>query len=432
MSMIGILSSKRLFCGMGLALLCLNIGCAGTNGWAMNKSGMRQYSRGHYAQARHQFARAIAHNPCNADYRHNLAMAIQKQGDPVASEKILRHNLTIDAMHQPTYHALAQLMVNQGRTSEAQDLLASWVATQPYIPESNIEMAWFQRETGDVAGAEQSLQMALKARPGHPVALAQLGQLYQSNGRNDLAASYYQRSLAAKWDQPEVQSRLATLTDPNFRPRSRSAMMQGMAEPQMAMSTDAFIANGPALSTDPMLVSYSQPIGDPNLAGAPMLTAEPNFQQPLVLNETPMMAMAGPQNIETPFGDDQDAASLEDLAANPAPKRHRARKRNKSKDPTMANFPLPNFDGTSTAWVPAGTIPGQPSMAYQPSTFQSPVAGSDLASIPTYNGPVVGGGAYNPTPINGSQQMLAPQADPAHAFTSVQEMTASLPVVDPH
>jgi hypothetical protein len=52
-------------------------------------------------------------------------------------------------------------MVAQGRAPEAQDLVAGWVATQPYVPEANIEMAWLQRESGDIPGAEQSLQTAL-------------------------------------------------------------------------------------------------------------------------------------------------------------------------------------------------------------------------------------------------------------------------------
>jgi Flp pilus assembly protein TadD len=90
-----------------IGLLLSSVGCNASNGWAMNRSGMRQYQRGQYAQARHRFARAVAHDPYNADYRHNLAMSLQKQGDVAASEKILRHNLTINAMHQPTYHSLA-------------------------------------------------------------------------------------------------------------------------------------------------------------------------------------------------------------------------------------------------------------------------------------------------------------------------------------
>jgi len=369
-----------------IAFLFINVGCNVTNGWVANRSGMRQYKRGHFAMARHRFANAVAHDPCNPDYRHNLAMALQKQGETGACERILRHNLTIDAMHQPSYHSLAQMMVGQGRTAEASDLISGWVATQPYTPESNLEMAWVQRETGDIAGAEQSLQNALKADPTHPIALAHMGQLYHGTGRTDLATTYYQRSLAANWDQPEVQSRLATLVDPGLM--TRSAMMQNT----------------------PLMVSAPVSAGDPMLVSAPMVTSDPMMASASMIG-APMMA------ANNPFGSDPQAVALEDLRSNPKPRDHR-RRRGKDKDPVLAAYPLPNFDGPTTAWVPTGTIPGQPSMAFQPTTVSMDTMNvPQLAdnSISTYAGPT-----------------LLPPSDPAHSSDAATEMTAALPVVDPH
>ena len=298
----GILSSNSLCRIIVLGFLLVNSGCCATNGWVMNRSGMRQYARGHYAQARHRFARAIAHDPCNPDYRHNLAMALQKQGDMAASERILRYNLTIDAMHQPTYHSLAQLLITEGRGPEAEELVAGWVATQPYVPESNIEMAWVQRESGDTAAAEQSLQNALRADPTHPIALAHLGQLYHGTGRADMAAAYYQRSLASNWDQPEVQSRLATLNDSGSM--TRSALMQNPPNTPM-------LAGDPSFSGDAMLVSNPTIIGDPMLAGSPTMTS---------------LAMTS----DVPFGSDPQAIALEDPRFNP-PARTRRRRHEQGK-----------------------------------------------------------------------------------------------------
>jgi hypothetical protein len=330
-------------------------------------------------------------------------------------------------------------MVAQGRNAEAQDLLAGWVATQPYVAEANIEMAWYQKQSGDYPGAEMSLQQALKARPGHPTALAHLGELYQTTGRNDLAVAYYQRSLASSWDQPEVQSRLATLTDPNMSPRSRSAMMQGTSgAPLLAdigpMSADGvMMAEGPVLGGGITMVGLTTPVSDPMIASAPMMSPDMNFQVPVMINESPMVAMAPPVNMDVPFGNDPDAVALEDLKSNPVPKRHHNRKKDKTKDPALATYPLPNFDAPQTAWVPSGTIPGQPSMAYQtPASFESPVLAADGNGLPTYSGQIVAGGNYSPTPINGRPQGLSPVADPAHFYGAGQDITAGLPVVDPH
>ena len=366
----GLLSPKEFCRAIAVGLLLLTVGCNASNGWAMNRSGMKQYQRGNFAQARHQFARAIASDPRNPDFRHNLAMSIQKQGDPVAAETILRHNLTIDAMHQPTYHSLAQVLTGMGRVPEAIDLVAGWAVTQPYVAEANLELAWLQREVGSIADAEQALMNALRADPTHPTALAHLGQLYQESGRTDQAVAYYQRSLASKWDQPEVQSRLATLVEPESAGRraTRSALLQNSGSGQM-------LAMGP----------MSPSMGSMSL-----------------------------------YGNEQQAIALEDLPSNPKPRR--VSRRGIQDGSIIAAYPLPNFDSPTSAWAPTGTYSSQPMTA-----FQSPdITGQPMAA------PQMADSGYSPTPIAASGPILIPQADPAHFPGSAPELTASLPVVDPH
>lgn len=427
MRMNGYLSPNSL-CRMAIVgLLLMNMGCCAANGYLTNRSGMKQYARGHYAMARHRFAKAVASDPGNPDYRHNLAMALQKQGDVAGSEKILRHNLTINAMHQPTYHSLAQLMISQGRAPEAQELLTAWVGTQPYVPEANIEMAWLQRETGDVAGAEQSLQQALKANPTHPIALAHMGQLYQGSGRQDEAVAFYQRSLAAHWDQPEVQSRLATMSDPSSM--SRSAMMQAAAMP--------VIPSTPIMNQEPMLASMPVPVADGMISATQVSMSEPMVADvssiPLASTPVPIMASMDASN---PFGTGPDAAVLEDIRSNPAPKHARRHGRWNRRNQTLATYPLPDFGGApTTAWVPSGTIGGPAGVAYQPIggdptmmasanyTIDPPSASDSIATPYVTN--------YGTSTNNGTM-LPAPVADPAHYGQSNPDMTAAVPTVEAH
>ena len=433
------LSPNGLFRAFVLGLLMLNVGCATTNGWVANRTGMRQYNRGHYAQARHRFAHAVARDPWNPDYRHNLAMAIQKQGDAGSAEKIFRHNLTIDAMHQPTYHSLAQLMITQGRAPEAQDLIAGWSATQPYVPEANIEMAWIQQQNGDVGGAEQSLQTALKADPTNPIALAHMGQLYQGSGRTDQAVAYYQRSLAAKWDQPEVQSRLATIVEAS--PTTRSAMMQNpapgpmMAGGPMMMPSSPMMTNAPVMMGGQMASVSPVSMGDPMMASAPMMVADNGFvgNQPMAAQPT--------MSAEIPFGSDPQATSLEDPKSNPEPRKKHHRRRKNHDDPTIVNYPLPDFNSNqmataygntapNTAWVPSGTIGGQPAMAYQVTGYPANPSLMTQTS-PQLMPPQLAESIPTPYVSNSFGPVLVPQADPAHFSESNSEMTASGPTVDP-
>jgi Tfp pilus assembly protein PilF len=142
---------RVLLCSGFSGLLLVSAGCQATNGWAFNNSGKGYYARGNYAMARDEFHRAVIDDSCNPDYRHNLAMAMKRTGDVAGAERVLRANLeNVSAMHQPTYHSLSQLLAEQNRHAEAQDLLQGWAVAQPYIPESHVELAWIQRESGNL------------------------------------------------------------------------------------------------------------------------------------------------------------------------------------------------------------------------------------------------------------------------------------------
>ncbi len=351
-----------------LSVLVLMSGCCCTSGWIMNNSGMGYYQKGNYSMARGEFQRAVIDDPKNPDYRHNLAMSMQKQGDMASAEQVLRHNLSVDPMHQPTYHALTQILVSQQRTGEADLLLSEWRDTQPYVPEAYIEQAWFQHETGNKMAAEQNLQQALRLKPNHPVALAQLGQLYHETGQADQAASYYQRSLLSRWNQPEVHSRLATLTGSNSSAVNmrRSAMVHRGGGAPMVMASQP--------------TEFGQPMV--------MTAAADNY----VMNDSGMRPRRRHQHAHHPG--------------------------HKHGDEQLTAYPLPNYGMADAGLQPgimAATAPGSfPTMIGSTPTMLPPDA---FAAQPTLAAPAV---ASSPTPL--------PQADPAHAT----EMTAGLPVVDPH
>jgi Tfp pilus assembly protein PilF len=199
-----------------MALLAVGFcGCNSMSGNLNNQVGMWNYQQGNYHAAREEFYRAAADDPQNASFSYNLACAMRRQGDLAAAEESYMRAIHADPSHQPSYHALAELMIEEGRRAEATQLVSSWTQAQPYHAGAQIEMAWIQRENGDMSGAEQSLYRSLAARPNNPIATAQLGQLYQEMGQTDRAAVMYRRSLQADWLQPQVQSRLATLQNPN-------------------------------------------------------------------------------------------------------------------------------------------------------------------------------------------------------------------------
>ena len=215
---------------IGLLMSC---GCYSLNGYVMNSSGQVFYENGNYTLAAAEFHKAVASAPSNLDYAANLARTRWKLGDVAGAEQLYRQILTRSPAHQPSYHGLAELLVAQQRGEEAQAMLTTWAATQPWVPESHLEVAWLQMELGNRDAAAQSLQRALQVNPGHPKALAHLGQYYQQRGQHQQAAAMYQQSLRSQWNQPEVHSRMAqaiAAAGPSH-PAAAMAMARGARPP---------------------------------------------------------------------------------------------------------------------------------------------------------------------------------------------------------
>ena len=249
-------------------------GCGMMNAQSRNALGKHQFKKGNYAEAARHFNMAAIDDPQNADYLQNLATAYWKVGNPQQAEQYYRQALNVDPMHQQSYHSLARLMNSQGRNGEAASLLAMWSDTQPYIAEPKIELAWLNREMGNHVAAEQNLRQALQIEPANATALAHLGQVFQDQGRHGEAVAMYQRSLYQDFRQPEVKSRIASLTGSQHaigRPSVFAGTPTVVASQPVAAPVVAWVPSG----TTNIGTAQQWPVHEPQWASADADPAHP-------------------------------------------------------------------------------------------------------------------------------------------------------------
>lgn len=262
--------------------LLLGAGCNSFQGNLNNQSGMRHFQSGDFTAAKDEFQRAVADQPQNADYLHNLASALRREGQLEDAERTYQRALAANRSHQPSYHGLAALYREQGRSAEARGLLAGWQGEQPYTPEPYIELAWLEKEQGNLAGAERYLGQALRIRPNDHVAAAQLGQIYEELNQPERAYALYKRSLYTRWYQPEVEARLTRLErrgsveDPSDEPR-----ITGPLEPAWTAGATPYPGGPPSSIRAPSAPPPgNRPLPTFPLGGDPAHAEESEIAQP--------------------------------------------------------------------------------------------------------------------------------------------------------
>jgi tetratricopeptide (TPR) repeat protein len=197
--------------------ICSICGCS-WSAQSANISGVQMFQQGNYQAADSYFRQALQADPMNADGHYNLAANFHRQwklhqrpADLHQAEMNYQQCLLRNPQHVDCYRGMAVLMVEQGRTQDAFNLLEQWAASAPVSAEPRIELARLYEEFGDKETAKTRLIDAVAVAPQNARALAALGKLREESGDTVQALSNYQRSLASNINQPQVAARVAML-----------------------------------------------------------------------------------------------------------------------------------------------------------------------------------------------------------------------------
>ncbi|HEV3262517.1 MAG TPA: tetratricopeptide repeat protein [Gemmataceae bacterium] len=194
-------------------VFCLG-GCASTadeRAQVYTQDGVYLFQAGKYAPARESFQAALALTPQDPALLYNLGQCHDRLGDAAQAERLYQECLQRAPGHGPCHHALAVLLVQQGRKPEATQLIAGWMAREPKRATPYAEDGWLCHQAGDLPRAQARLQHALELDPRDTRALTELALLYEGMHRPDRAIVLYERALEADPHQPDIAQRLAGL-----------------------------------------------------------------------------------------------------------------------------------------------------------------------------------------------------------------------------
>jgi tetratricopeptide (TPR) repeat protein len=198
--------------------LVATTGCGGMRG-NENAEGVQLYQQGNYQGAANAFQQALAKQPGNPDSFYNLGATYHQQAklfnrpaDLQLAEQYYHLCLSRNPDHAACHRALAVLLVEEGRSSDAVASLEAWAAASPTDPEPRLELARLSYESGDVLAAENHLIDAISVAPADPRPLVALGCLREQTGQTGQALANYSRALALDPQQPMVSAKVASLS----------------------------------------------------------------------------------------------------------------------------------------------------------------------------------------------------------------------------
>jgi arylsulfatase A-like enzyme/Tfp pilus assembly protein PilF len=149
----------------------------------------------------------LEHNPEDPDLLAARAQIHAVRGEVDAAEELLRTAVRVDAMHITSRFALARLLSDQGRMGEAVALLEDMLQIQPGHPAALAMLGNIQLT--DPASAKAYLEEAVRLDPSRFEPMVNLGLVYIQLGYPEQAEGTLRRALALREGDLSCRNNLA-------------------------------------------------------------------------------------------------------------------------------------------------------------------------------------------------------------------------------
>lgn len=193
------LGSRRISSGLVNILVVVvlgftMVGCGPPGPRALLK-GVKLLEQGKYADAVTKLETATSILTTNAQAWNYLGLACHYAGKPTEAEKGYQRALALDHDLSEAHYNLGCLWLEQSRPDAAKTELTAYVLRRGNSLDSLLKLGSAQYHSGDLNGAEKTLNDALRLLPENPDALNGLGLVRLQHRRAPEAAQFFARAV---------------------------------------------------------------------------------------------------------------------------------------------------------------------------------------------------------------------------------------------
>ncbi len=176
-------------------------------------TGMVYYKQKKYPQAEKAFLDLIKRTSGKSDDAYYfLGSVYLDQERYVQAEKQFRKAIEVNPTSANALNALGYMFADRGvKLEEAKALVSQALDVNPTAPHILDSMGWILFKMGDLAGAEAYVERASRHYEDAEI-FAHLGEIYEKQGKIELAKQMYERAVELDPDHKDVKKKLNTLS----------------------------------------------------------------------------------------------------------------------------------------------------------------------------------------------------------------------------